>query len=80
MTIELLTKTLMWCTLINGSLLGFWSAMCLFFPDMVYRTQSRWFPISRDRYNLAMYTFLGVFKLLFIVFNLVPFIALSIVG
>ena len=42
--------------------------------------QSRWFPISREAYDVAIYAFLGVFKIVFIVFNLVPYLALSIVG
>jgi len=79
MNIDLLTKFFMWCTLINGSLLICWSTMCLFFPDLVYRLQSRWFPISREQYDLAMYAFLGLFKVMFLVFNLTPYLALLLI-
>ena len=80
MNVETLTGFLMWCTVINGALLLLWTGACAFIPDTVYRLQSRWFPISRDQYNLVMYSYLGLFKLMFLVFNLVPFAALLIVG
>lgn len=70
----------MWCTIINGALLIFWTVLCLGSPDLVYRTQNRWFPLPRDTFNMAMYSFLGLFKIVFIVFNLVPWVALLIVG
>ncbi|MHA1529353.1 MAG: DUF6868 family protein [Alphaproteobacteria bacterium] len=53
---------------------------CLFAPDWVYRMRSRWFPLPRETYDAMIYGFLGVFKMVFIVFNLVPYLALSIVG
>jgi len=80
MNVQTLTAFFMWCTIINGVLLIFWTAICLFAPDLVYRTQSRWFPIPRDTYNVAIYSFLGLFKIVFIVFNVVPWVALLIVG
>lgn len=80
MNIELLTKLFMWCTLINGLLLVFWSVLCVAIPDTVYRLQSKWFPMSRDNYNVVMYSFLGLFKIIFLVFNLVPYVALLLVG
>jgi len=79
MNIETLKLFFMWCSVINGALLLFWTLMCLYLPDTVFRLQSRWFPISREQYNLAIYSFLGLFKVLFIVFNVVPYLALLIV-
>ena len=69
----------MWCTIINGALLVFWATMCILVPDIVYRTQTRWFPIPREAFNVAIYSFLGLFKLIFLVFNLIPYVALLIV-
>ena len=54
--------------------------MFILAPDLVYRTQSKWFPIPREIYNVVMYSFLGLFKIVFIVFNVVPYVALLIVG
>ena len=80
MDIETLRSFFMWCTLINGGLLMLWTVMFLAAPDLVYRTQRKFFPISKEVFNVVMYSFLGLFKILFLIFNLVPFIALSIVG
>jgi hypothetical protein len=80
MDIQTLTEFFMWCTILNTSLLSFWSIVFLLVPDLVYRTQSRWFPISRETFNVAMYCFLGLFKIALIVFNLVPYLALLIIG
>lgn len=76
MDIQSLATFFMWCTVINGGILILWSLFFLFAPDLVYRIQNRWFPIHRETYNALMYGFLGMFKLLFLVFNLVPYLAL----
>lgn len=48
--------------------------------DGIYRIQSRWFPLSREAFKATLYGFLGLYKALVLVFNLVPFVALLIVG
>ncbi len=80
MEIQSLTAFFMWCTIMNGGLLILWIACCVFAPDLVYRTQSKWFPISRETFNVVIYSFLGLFKILLLVFNVVPYVALLIVG
>jgi hypothetical protein len=76
MDIQALTTFFMWCTIIDGSLLILWTLFLVFAPDRVYRIQNSLFPIHRETYNAVMYAFLGLFKLLFLVFNLVPYLAL----
>ena len=80
MDIQTLTSFFMWCTVLNGALLIIWTTTLVLAPDLVYRTQSRWFPIPRETFDLVIYSFLGLFKIVFLVFNLVPYIALLIVG
>ena len=80
MSIQTLTSFFMWCTIINGGLLALWTSMFMVAPDMVYRTQSKWFPIPRETFDMVMYAFLGLFKIVFLVFNAVPYVALLIVG
>ncbi len=52
----------------------------MFAPDLLYRMQSKWFPISRETFNVVIYSFLGLFKIVFLVFSLVPYLALLIIG
>jgi len=80
MDIETLTTFFMWCTILNGGLLTFWAAFVKFAPDLVYRTQTSWVPISRETFHIVLYSFLGIFKIFFLIFNVVPFVALLIVG
>jgi hypothetical protein len=80
MDIQTLTRFFLWCTIIDGALLVLWTAMCILIPDLVYRIQSKWFPIPREIYNVVIYFFLGLFKIVFLVFNVVPYVALLIVG
>ena len=70
----------MWCTILNGGLLLFWTVMFTFAPDLLYRTQRKWFPLSQREFTVVMYSFLGLFKIFFLMFNLVPYLALLIIG
>lgn len=78
MDIKTLTSFFKWCTIINGALLLLWAAICWWVPDWAYRMQSAWVPLPRETYNVMLYTFLGVFKMFWIVFNVVPWVALLI--
>ena len=80
MDLQTLTSFFMWCTIIDGGILIAWTVFSVRAPDLVYRTQSKWFPIPRETFNVVIYSFLGLFKIVFLVFNVVPYVALLIVG
>ena len=80
MNIQTLTTFFMWCSVINGVLLTFWIIMYMSVPDLVYRTQSTFFPMPRETFHVVFYSFLGLFKIFFLIFNIVPYLALLIVG
>ena len=79
MDIQTLTRFFMWCTIINGALLIFSVMISIAIPDLVYRIQSKFFTISRETFNVVFYSFLGLFKIVFLVFNVVPYAALLII-
>lgn len=82
MDIDLLTQFFMWCTIINGALLLL-SFMCVVFgaaSDAIYRLHTKWFPMSRETFNAALYLGIGIYKILVFVFNLVPWIVLTIIA
>ncbi len=62
------------------SLVVFPAMICVFAADWVFRMQSKWSPVSRDAYNVVIYSFFALFKIVFIVFNVVPYVALLIIG
>jgi hypothetical protein len=80
MDIQTLTTFFMWCTILNAGLFSLWALAWLLVPDLVYRTQIKWFPIPRETFNIVFYSFLGLFKIFFLIFNVVPYVALLIIG
>lgn len=80
MTIETLTTFFMWCTILGASLLTFTTLMILLLKEVAFKMHSKLFGISRDAFNVAVYGYLGVVKALFVVFILVPYLALLIMN
>ncbi len=80
MDIDSIRAFFMWCTILNVALLLLSSLMCICAGDWVYRIHSKWFSVSRETFNVAMYSFIGLYKILVIVFILIPYMALLIVG
>lgn len=79
MDTNMLQELLMWCSIINGILLIITTLMVTFFGNTVFKLHSLLYPISRDAFNIAMYSMVGIFKIVWLVFNLVPYIALVII-
>ncbi len=80
MDLQMLTAFFMWCTIINFGILMLSSVVLMFASDFVYGVHSKWFQISRESYNVVMYSYLGLFKVGLIVFSLVPYLALLIIA
>ena len=80
MDIEMLARFFMWCTILNVGVLLFSFVMVTFTGNIAYKLHSKWFPMPRETFNVVMYTFIGVYKIFVFVFNIVPWIALSIIG
>ena len=80
MDMQTLTSFFMWCTIINTGILFFLALVYLLAPNLAYRLQSRFIPISRETFNVVFYSFIGFFKVVVLVFNVVPWIALLIIG
>lgn len=80
MALETLRSFFMWCSIINFGLLMLTFLLCVTAADWTYKIHGRWFSLSRGTFDAILYSFLGFFKLLVIVFNIVPWIALCIIG
>lgn len=80
MDVTIIRNFFLWCTIINGALLIFSALICTLAGDWVYRMQSIWFNVPREAFNIVIYSFVGFYKVIFITFNLIPCIALAIVG
>ena len=80
MSIETIREFFMWCTILNVALLLLSSLICVCARDWAYQIHSKLFSISKETFNVAIYSFIALYKMLVIVFNLIPYIALLIVG
>lgn len=80
MDIKVIRAFFKWCTIINGALLIFYSLLIRFAGDWVYGLNFQWIPIPRDAFVVATYGLLGFLKIIVLVFNLVPYLALVIIG
>ncbi len=79
MSIEMLTKFFMWCTILNMGLLMFSFLILAFAGTFVYRIHSKWFPMPRETFSVVLYSFIGIYKILVFVFNIVPWVVLAII-
>ncbi len=80
MDVSTIRAFFMWCTIINAGLLIISFLICAFAGDFVYKMHGKLFQMPRETFNAIWYSFLGLYKVIVITFNLIPFIALSIVG
>lgn len=79
MSIPTLTTFFMWCTILNAVILIAWTIVFGFAPDFTYRMQTKFFPMPRETFNVVVYSALAMFRIFFVIFNLVPYVALLIV-
>ena len=79
MSIPTVTTFFMWCTIINAGILIGSTIFFVFATDFIYRKHTKWFPMPRESFNVVVYSNLVMFEIVFVVFNLVPFVALVIV-
>ena len=80
MTIEGARSFLLWCTVINYGILLVWLLAFVFAHQWFQDIHGRWFHLSRDQFDALHYAGMGIFKIGIMLFNLVPFVVLSILG
>lgn len=79
MDMNMLQEFFMWCSLINGILLIITTLMTAFGGNIIFKMHGMLYPLSREAFNIAMYSMVGIFKIFWLVLNLVPYIALLII-
>ena len=80
MTLEQVRSALAWCVVMNFGILILWFLLIALAHDWAYRIHSRWYNISVEKFDTIHYAGIAIFKILVITFNLVPYLALRIVG
>jgi hypothetical protein len=78
MTLDLMVNFFAWCSLINVGFLLLWALMLMTCKDAVFRLHTRLFlKISKEQFSNAHYLLIGFFKLMVVIFNVVPFVVLK---
>ena len=80
MTLETVRAMLGWCSAINLGVLMFWFLMLVFAHDFVYRMHGKLFKISKETFTSVQYAGGLFFKAAVFLFNVIPYLALRIVG
>ena len=69
-----------WCTLINVGFLLVSSVLLFLFKDPISQIHHRMTGVEPDKLMSLYFQYLAHYKIFIIVFNLVPYIALKIIG
>ena len=80
MTIDLVRDALLWCFIINIGILLWWFLFFSLAHDWVYRFHGKWYKLSVEKFDAIQYAGMAFYKICIIVFNIVPYLALCIVG
>ena len=80
MATETWLSVLGWSCVINYGFLVIWGLYFMLGGDWLYRLHNKWFAMSREKFNGIHYSLMGTLKILVLVFNLAPYLALRIVG
>lgn len=78
--LSLMTTFLGWCTLINYGILILSTVMLLTCGNWVKSIHGKIFNLSEASLDSLYFSYLGNYKLAIFIFNLVPYIALKIMG
>jgi hypothetical protein len=77
-TLESLATILGGSFLISYAFLLVWFLFFLLAPDCLYGLNTKWFPISRNDFNLLHYGGMAFLKIINLVFFLCPFLAIKL--
>jgi hypothetical protein len=80
MSLAIARSMLLWCTLINFGLLALWGLLMLMPRGWLHRLWGRWYRISPEQFDTVNFAGILLYEILIFMFNLVPYIALLIVG
>ena len=80
MSIAVVRDVLLWCTVLNYGVLLVWFLFFLLAHDWIYGLHRRWFHLSIDQFDTLHYAGMALYKIGILLFNLVPYIALHMVG
>ncbi len=80
MILDTLRETLLWCAVMNYGVLLVWFLLFTVAHDWLHRLHGRWFRLSLERFDAVHYAGMAMYKIAVVLLNLVPYLALRLVG
>ena len=80
MSMDVFRAVLGWCTIINYGVLLLWFLVFRLVHNWVYGLHGQWFPMPVEQFTALHYAGMAIYKIEVLLFNLVPYLALLIVG
>jgi len=80
MTYVMIKDFFLWNSIINFGLLLISTLLIKFAHKLICRVHGKWFNLPEEKINLTFYRVLVYYKISIIMFNIVPLIALIIIG
>ncbi|RLA78296.1 MAG: hypothetical protein DRG78_15495 [Epsilonproteobacteria bacterium] len=80
LTIEIITEFLGWCSVINIVILALSAIFIIVFNDTTIKIHSKLFNLDKIYLQQSYFKYLAQYKIIIIIFNIVPYFALKIIG
>lgn len=80
MNVETARGILGWCVVLNYGVMMLWFLCFRYGHDGIYRIRSCWFRLSEEQFDALHYLGMSIYKISILLFTLVPYVALLIVG
>ncbi len=78
MNLEVLTSFLAWCTLVNLVILILWFFFLTAGGGWVRSMHGKWFDLAEAEFAATHYRTIAYFKVLWVIFNLTPYLVLRL--
>jgi len=79
MTLDQITELFKWMTIINAGILILTTFLVMGLKNVMAKINSKLFSIKEEQIPVIAYGYLGIYKIMFIMFNLVPYISLTLI-
>lgn len=79
MNLDQLTELFKWMSIINTGILILSSVLIMLLKNIMYKMHGKLFGIKEDDIALVSYQYLGMYKILVLVFNITPYISLLLI-
>ena len=77
MSVDVVRAVPGWCAIINYGVLLLWFWVFRLTHNWIYGFHGQWFPMPVEQFNAIHYAAMAVYKIGVLVFNIVPYLALS---